>query len=114
MKIAVVIPTHKTQLSPLEEISLAQCRKVLSRYPLIFVVPQGKNFPYIAPNGSAVQFPPQYFQSVQAYNRLSMSPKFYATFADFDYILIHQLDAFVFYDAAENFCRLGFDYIGAP
>ena len=58
MKIAVVIPHHKTELDPLEKISLAQCRKVLSRYPLIFVVPEGKIFPYIAPNESAVQFPP--------------------------------------------------------
>ena len=34
-----------------------------------------------------------------------MSPEFYAAFADFDYILIYQLDAFVFY---------GYDFIGAP
>ena len=114
MKIAVVIPTYKTELNPLEKISLDRCRKVLGRYPLIFVVPAGKNFSYVAPNESVVQFPPQFFQSVASYSRLMLSPDFYATFADFDYILIHQLDAFVFYDAPENFCRLGFDYIGAP
>lgn len=114
MKIGVVIPTYKTELSPLEEISLDRCRKVLGRYPRIFVVPQGKNFPYIAPNESVAQFPPQFFQSVQTYSRLLMSPGFYATFKAFDYILIYQLDAFVFYDALENFCRLGYDYIGAP
>ena len=28
--------------------------------------------------------------------------------------LIYQLDAFVFYDALEIFCSLGYDYIGAP
>ncbi|MBE8952728.1 MAG: hypothetical protein SR1Q7_06250 [Quinella sp. 1Q7] len=114
MKIAVVIPTYKTELNPLEEISLDRCRKVLGRYPLIFVVPEGKNFSYVAPNEFVAQFPPQHFQSVASYSRLMLSPDFYAAFADFDYILIHQLDAFVFYDAPENFCRLGFDYIGAP
>ena len=114
IKAAVVIPIYKAELNPLEEISLAQCRKVLGRYPLIFVAPEGKNFSYVAPNESVVQFPPQHFQSVASYSRLMLSPDFYETFADFDYILIHQLDAFVFYDALEIFCRLGYDYIGAP
>lgn len=45
MKIAVVIPTYKTELNPLEKISLDRCRKVFGRYPLIFVVPEGKKFP---------------------------------------------------------------------
>ena len=43
-----------------------------------------------------------------------LSPQFYETFANFEYILIYQLDAFVFYDALEEFCALGYDYIGAP
>ncbi len=114
IKAAVVIPIYKAELNPLEEISLDRCRKVLGRYPLIFVAPEGKNFSYVAPNESVVQFPPQHFQSVASYSRLMLSPDFYETFADFDYILIHQLDAFVFYDALEIFCRLGYDYIGAP
>ena len=114
IKVAVVIPTHKEELNPLEKISLAQCRKVLGRYPIIFAVPEGKNFPYTAPNESVVKFPPQHFQTIEAYNRLVISPIFYEKFLDFDYILIYQLDAFVFYDALEDFCRLGYDYIGAP
>ena len=61
-----------------------------------------------------VEFPAENFRSVKTYSRLMLSPNFYAAFADFDYILIYQLDAFVFYDALENFCSLGFDYIGAP
>lgn len=42
-----------------------------------------------------------------------MSPQFYEKFLSFYYILIYQLDAFVFYDALEFFCSLGYDYIGA-
>ena len=42
------------------------------------------------------------------------APNFYAMFKDFEYILIYHLDAFVFYDALEEFCSLGYDYIGAP
>ncbi len=111
--VAVVIPIYKEKLNELEKISLAQCRKVLKNYPIIFVAPEGKNFSYIAPNEFLVQFPPQYFQSVKAYSRLLMSPIFYEPFLSFDYMLIYQLDAFVFYDALEEFCRLDYDYIGA-
>ena len=113
-KVAVVIPTYKEELNPLEQISLERCRKVLGKYPLIFFAPEGKIFPYFKPGDMIVHFPPQYFQSIETYSRLMMSSFFYEAFADFDYILIYQLDAFVFYDALEEFCSLGYDYIGAP
>lgn len=113
-KVAVVIPVYKAELNPLEQISLAQVRKVLGKYPLIFVAPEGKNFAYFAPSDKVVHFPPQFFKNVQTYSQLLMSPFFYEAFEDFEYILIYQLDAFVFYDALEEFCALGYDYIGAP
>ena len=114
LKVAVVIPTYKEELTPLEKISLAQCRKVLGRYPLIFFAPEGKIFSYFEPGDMIAHFPPQYFRSVETYCKLMLSPNFYETFKDFEYILIYQLDAFVFYDALEEFCSLGYDYIGAP
>ena len=113
-KIAVVIPVYREELTDLEKISLTQCRKVLGRYPLIFVAPEGKNFSYFAAGDAVANFPAEYFRSTQTYSRLLMSPQFYETFSDFDYMLIYQLDAFVFYDALEEFCSLGYDYIGAP
>lgn len=113
-KVAVVIPTHKTELNPLEKISLAQCRKVLGRYPLIFVVPNDKNFSFLEPSDKFARLSPQFFKTVRAYNQLMMLPAFYNMFKDFDYILIYELDAFVFSDKLEYFCNLGYDYIGAP
>ena len=113
-KVAVVIPNHKETLSDLEKISLDRCRKVLGRYPLIHAVPEGKNFSYFAAGEAVAKFPAECFQTLRAYNNLSISPMFYEPFSDFDYILIYQLDAFVFYDALEEFCSLGYDYIGAP
>ena len=113
-KAAVVIPVYKAELNELEKISLTQCRRVLGKYPIIFVAPAGANFSYFAQGNAVAYFPPQFFQSVKTYNYLMMSPGFYDVFKDFDYILIYQLDAFVFHDALENFCALGYDYIGAP
>ncbi|MBR3051285.1 MAG: hypothetical protein IKN16_06310 [Selenomonadaceae bacterium] len=113
-KVAVVIPIYKEELNEFEKISLAQCRKILGKYQFAFVAPKGKNFSYLETGDMLVQFSPLFFQSVETYNRLMMSPQFYEPFLDFDYILIYQLDAFVFYDALEFFCDLGYDYIGAP
>ena len=113
-KVAVVIPVYREKLTDLEKISLDRCRKVLRRYPLIFVAPEGKNFSYFAAGDAVAKFPAQYFQNTQTYSQLMMSLQFYEAFSDFDYILIYQLDAFVFYDALEEFCSLGYDYIGAP
>ena len=113
-KIAVVIPVYREEINELEKISLDRCRKVLRRYPLIFVAPEGKIFSYFEPGDMIAHFPAEYFQSTQTYSLLLMSPQFYEAFSDFDYILIYQLDAFVFYDALEDFCSLGYDYIGAP
>ncbi len=112
--VAVVIPIYKEEIDDLEKISLAQVRKVLERYPIIFVAPEGKKFSYLEPGDMLVQFHPQYFQSGMTYSQLLMSPFFYEPFLVFDYMLIYQLDAFVFYDALEDFCSLGYDYIGAP
>jgi hypothetical protein len=43
-----------------------------------------------------------------------MSKQFYRRFLNYKYILIYQLDAFVFRDELEYWCSLDFDYIGAP
>lgn len=114
IKVAVVIPVYKEELNELEKISLVQCKKVSGKYPLIFVAPAGAKFSYFAQGNAVAYFPPQFFQNVTTYSQMLMSPFFYEAFKDFDYILIYQLDAFVFYDALEYFCSLGYDYIGAP
>ena len=108
-KVAVVIPAYKSELTELEKISLKQVRRVLENYPQIFFAPE--KFSYC---DHTLTFERQYFDSVQSYCRLMMSPHFYEAFSDYEYILVYQLDAFVFYDALEDFCRLGYDYIGAP
>lgn len=43
-----------------------------------------------------------------------LSAEFYDRFAAYEYVLIYQLDAFVFADRLAEFCQMGYDYIGAP
>ena len=112
-KVAVVIPMHKETLNEFEKISLAQVQKVLGHYPIIFAVPEGKNFSWI-PEGRQIIQMPHLGQGIDHYNVLLVSPTFYEKFLEYEYILIYHLDAFVFSDELEYFCSLGYDNIGAP
>jgi hypothetical protein len=60
------------------------------------------------------RFSPSFFKNIQGYNRLLMSKDFYQRFEKFDYMLIYQLDAYVFEDKLEEWCSFGYDYVGAP
>ena len=112
-KVAVVIPHHKEELNDFEKISLAQVQKVLGYYSIIFFAPEGKNFSYIPQCRQMIRFPVKFFKGLGEYNSLMLDKVFYKQFLDYDFILLYQLDAFVFSDKLEHFCSLGYDNIGA-
>ena len=47
-------------------------------------------------------------------SKLMMSEAFYSRFIEFDYILVTQLDTYIFRDELLYWCQKGYDYIGAP
>ncbi len=112
MKIAILIPRYCDTLTIDEEFSCIHHKNFLSNFVTINIKPESlilsrSSFPY-------KNFPDQYFESVQTYSRLLLTPMFYEAFLDYDYILIYQPDALVFSDELLNFCQAGYDYIGAP
>jgi hypothetical protein len=115
-KVAIVIvPIYKPELSELEHISLAQCFKILSNYPIVAVKPKSMSMEQVDYNfNDVLAFDDEYFEDVQGYNRLMLSSHFYKAFLEYEYMLIHQLDAFVFKDELLQWCDKGYDYIGAP
>lgn len=116
-QVAVVIPIYKPTLSKFEEISLSQCMKVLAGYPIIAIVPESLETSAITDFNlfqRSETFPDHFFKDVQRYNELMLSSSFYQRFLDYEFILIHQLDAFVFRDELSAWCDAAFDYIGAP
>ncbi len=113
----VVIPAYKETLMPEERLSLEQCLRVLGGHPITLIAPEGFSLDAYSPveNGLAVRrFHASYFQSTRTYNRLMLAPSFYANFIRYRYILIYQLDAFVFSDQLADWCARGWDYVGAP
>ena len=60
------------------------------------------------------RFPIEFFQGVAGYNRLMLNPMFYHRFTNYEYMLIYQLDGFVFTGNLDEFFNMNIDYIGAP
>lgn len=112
----IVIPVYKERLDIYEQVSLTQARRILEKYEVRFVAPQGMKLCYgtLGEDIKVEWFPAYFFQSKYTYSRLMLSTCFYERFINFEYMLIYQLDAFVFSDRLEEFCNLGYDYIGAP
>jgi hypothetical protein len=117
--VAVLIPIYKPVLTHLESLSLKRCFKILSNYPIIFITPYQLNvseYALLLPgkNYQVARFENQYFESIDGYNQLMLSPGFYKRFLNYKFILIHQLDAYVFKDELLYWCSQNFDFIGAP
>ncbi len=102
-------------MSPLEEISIRQCLKVLSSHKIIAVKPQNISLSeYDFDFHEVISFDNDFFQNIEGYNKLMLSSIFYEKFLQYKFILIYQPDAFVFRDDLLYWCNQGYDYIGAP
>jgi hypothetical protein len=115
--VKVIIPIYKTYFGELEEKSFLQCVKVLKNHQIVLVQPEGLDNDYITKRHSGISvesFPKRYFESIEGYNELLLSASFYERFLETNYILIYQLDAFVFKDELLKWCDKEYDYIGAP
>lgn len=115
--IVVVIPIYSSVLSEDESISLAQCVSLLSEYQLVLVKPESLDISFVTSKYTQLKieiFPDACFVSLRAYNKLVLDESFYLRFKKYQYMLIYQLDAFVFKDELLHWARKEYDYIGAP
>ena len=114
MSAVVVIPCYRSVLDPDEQLSIRQCLEVLGHHDLCVVAPEGLDLPGLLADLPCERFPAGCFADIGAYNRLLLGPEFYVRFARHEYLLIHQLDAYVFRDELDEWCGRGVDYVGAP
>lgn len=116
-EVVVIIPIYQTTINNFEQIALQQCISVLGHYPIIFVSPDSLDttkLEQIYGIQTVVRFNDSYFKGIDGYNRLMLSAEFYEQFLAYKYLLIYQLDAYVFADKLSEWCSKGYDYIGAP
>lgn len=116
-KAAIVIPYHRANMNPDERLALLQCCKILRNYNRYMVLPDGLNVAEFLQSDPELQFEffdPAYFKSAVGYNLLCRRSEFYDRFLAYEYMLLYQMDAYVFEDALEDWCNRGYDYIGGP
>jgi len=119
-KVCIAIPVYQENISLYEHISMDQCFRILSDYDIYFIIPRRlesfiqSNAYYIAGKASYYIFEDDYFISIAGYNKLLKFPGFYKKFNSYEFILLYQLDAFVFKDELLMWCSRKYDNIGAP
>jgi len=122
MQQLIIIPIYKIQIDETEKLSLNQCLTILKKYPICFVTFKEldlTNYQTICYNYNIKPiieyFDKKYFQNgLNGYNELMLSKNFYKRFLEYTYILIYQLDAFVFQDDIEYWCKKDYTFIGGP
>jgi hypothetical protein len=120
MKTAVVVvPVYKTDLGDNELLSLKRSLRVLANHPFAIACPEGLDLGPLLPllqsvSYSVERFHPDFFKGLSGYNQLMLSEAFYQAFEEYAYVLICQMDVFVFEDRLQYWCEQGYDYVGAP
>ncbi|NQX38473.1 hypothetical protein SAMN05421820_101495 [Pedobacter steynii] len=114
-QVAVVIPIYKTNLSYDDRFSLNQCFDILAKHPIIAIKPKSLDINLVDSRFThVISFDDHFFLNVHGYNQLMLSSQFYSKFNEYEFMLIYQLDALVFFDELKYWCEKGYDYIGAP
>lgn len=116
MKTLIIIPIYKDILVDKELMCLNRNINIFKDKEICFIHPKSLNIQfYLRFNVSRFEaFDDSCFNSIESYNRLMVDINFWDRFNEYDYILICQTDAFVFYDDLERWVNYGYDYIGAP
>lgn len=121
MQSVIVIPTHKSVPDNFEKLSFEQCCQVLGDHSICIVTHRGVSIECYKDIASKYRhnllteyFDSKHFESIAGYNLLMLDKSFYSRFSNYQYMLIYQLDAWVFRDELDYWCNQGYDYIGAP
>ena len=112
---------YKVDPSAMELSSLTQCLGILNRWEIVLFGPQGLDCRkyeevFERHNKKMIfqEFDKSFFSSITGYNKLMCSEPFYHRFLNYDFLLLYQLDAWVFRDELKSFLEMDYDFIGAP
>lgn len=121
-RVCIVVPVYRISLYDYEIASFSQCLKIFNKYDIHIITYQQlpierflNQFSTTKNNIYIDHFSYHFFSNgIYGYNKLLLSPNFYRRFQEYEYMLIYQLDAYVFRDELNYWCNRGFDYIGSP
>lgn len=118
----VVVPIYKPEPDIFDAASWHRCLSVFADTPIAVIAPEGLDLAaWIRPPDHTgrrpihvVRFAAEFFESQRRYNALMLAPSFYRRFATYEFLLLHQLDVFVFRNDLADWCAREWDYVGAP
>lgn len=118
-KCVVVIPVYRKEPNVFEKASLKQVVNILgSKYELVLICPKSLDISNydstVNYNFSVLRCSDCYFKSQRSYSDLCEVWQLYNAFSEYEFMIIYQLDAWIFEDKLDYFMNLGYDYIGAP
>jgi hypothetical protein len=111
-----LVPIYKEVLSSIEEKTLLFSLNELKITNVFFIGPYKLDYGYYQDtfkNIEILKFEDFYFNSVEGYSNLLLTPDFYNELKS-DYVLIYQTDAMLLKNDIDLWCNSKFDYIGAP
>lgn len=114
---AIVIPIYKKEMSASERISFERALEIFPKNDIVIVSPQSLNLENYLAFSSRIKvetFDDEFFKNIAGYNRLMLSGGFYKRFLNYKYILIYQLDAYVFENQLDYWEKANYDYVGSP
>lgn len=120
LKCCIIIPVYKEKPDKNELLSFKQGINIFKNYNISIVSPPinlEKYIEILKINNSKYTidtFENNFFNGLSGYNKLMTTKKFYKHYTKYKYILIYQLDAYVFKDELAYWCDKNYDYIGAP
>lgn len=115
-----MVPVYKKNPVFFEQASLMQCVRIFGNNRDIYLVaPFGldlSGYTSLCPGFKfkVKRFNKEFFSSIETYNQLCKRWEFYDSFSDYQYMLMYQLDCWVFSDDINYFISLEYDYFGAP
>lgn len=118
--VAIVVMAYKDNLTDMERVSFERCLNVFSRRDIYVACPwdmskdEYSNINGYKTNISFINLERKWFNSVMSYSKMLMQKWFYEMFSDYKYILVYQLDCYVFKDNLNYFMDMDYDYYGAP
>lgn len=117
----IVIPIYKEKPDSSEQASFKQVITILKKHPITIITYKELDlttYKEIAKSNNKLYnteyFDKTYFSSINGYNQLCLYKGFYKRFHKYKFILIYQLDAWVFKNELDYWCKKNYDYIGAP
>ena len=120
-RVVIVIPIIAHTVKGDELQSLRQCLKVLGKRDICYLCSHELDTTFYeqACTEAGVKFRKrtfgsEWFKGVEGYNRLCFSSMRYEAVAEYSYMLIYQLDAYVCEDRLDEWCGRGYDYVGGP